>query len=218
NGIQTEIVCLPWDFGIKKIWGSSSSDVYIVGYYGNIAHYDGTNWNRIESGTTLNINDIWGDYNQKTKEWEILAACGNYLHGYENERAIVRILNNNTATLLNATGSKWPLIGVWFKAGKKYYVNGAGIYRTKILGSEWIGAPLEFTEYTTQRIRGNDINDLVASGDFGDLLHFNGYNWQSYISQTYLPNGTLLSVDIKRNVVVATGWISQQAVLIIGQR
>ncbi|NWG28280.1 MAG: glucosyl transferase, partial [Ignavibacteriaceae bacterium] len=62
---------------VNKIWGSSSSDLYVVGNNGNIVHYNGTRWSRIESGTELNINDIWGDYNEKTNEWEILAVASN---------------------------------------------------------------------------------------------------------------------------------------------
>ena len=54
-------------FSMNKIWGSSSNDLYVVGNNGKIAHYNGTSWQRIESGTTLNINDIWGDFNEKTQ-------------------------------------------------------------------------------------------------------------------------------------------------------
>ena len=45
---------------INKIWGTSSNDLYIVGNSGNIAHYNSTNWQKVESGTNLNIGDIWG--------------------------------------------------------------------------------------------------------------------------------------------------------------
>ncbi|MFZ1281884.1 MAG: glucosyl transferase [Ignavibacteriaceae bacterium] len=216
NGIQTETVCLPWDFGIKKIWGTSSSNVYIVGYYGNIAHYDGTNWNRIESGTTLNINDIWGDYNQKINEWEILAVASNEYSSFDRE--LIKI-NKNNSMLLSKSGIEEPLHSIWFKPNKKYYAVGSGTYeKTHLNEPEWKGDPLDITEYFENRVRANDINDVIAVGAFGEILHFNGYNWQSYISQTYLQNGTLLSVDIKNNLIVATGWKSQQAVLIIGQR
>ncbi|MGA8265449.1 MAG: hypothetical protein WB779_13480 [Ignavibacteriaceae bacterium] len=45
---------------INKIWGSSSQDLYIVGNTGSIAHYNGSTWQKIESGTTTDIIDIWG--------------------------------------------------------------------------------------------------------------------------------------------------------------
>ena len=203
---------------VLKMWGSDSNNIYCVGRTGAIFHYFGTNWQRIESGTTLNINDIWGDFNEKTQEWEILAACGNILHGGENEKAIIKINNLNQATLLNATGAKWPLNGVWFISDKNYYVNGSGIYNIHQLGSDWLGNPLEITHYFVRRIRGYDINDVIAVGDYGEVLQFNGYNWKSFIDETFLSNGTYLSAGIKNNLIVAVGYQSAQAVLIVGQR
>lgn len=67
NGIQVHTICLPWSFSINKMWGSSSNDLYVVGNNGNIAHYNGSQWTKIESGTTLDIYDIWGDFNDKNK-------------------------------------------------------------------------------------------------------------------------------------------------------
>ena len=48
-------------WGVNKIWGSSSNDLYVVGNGGNIAHYNGSQWTKIESGTTLHLTDIYGD-------------------------------------------------------------------------------------------------------------------------------------------------------------
>lgn len=205
-------------YQMNKIWGSSSNDLYIVGNSGKIAHYNGTGWQRIESGTILNINDIWGGFNDKTQEWEILAACGNILQGWENDRAIIKIHNSNQVSLLNSTGAIWPLNGVWFSVNKRYYVNGSGIYYTHKLEDNWIGEPLEITQFFIRRIRGNDINDVFASGDYGETLHFNGLTWKSFINETFLSNGTFLSVDVKNNLIVAVGYQSAQAVLTVGHR
>ena len=46
---QVSIECLP--ISIKKMWGTDSANIYAVGYEGKIAHYDGTKWQVIESGT-----------------------------------------------------------------------------------------------------------------------------------------------------------------------
>ena len=52
-------------YQINKIWGASSNNFFISGNLGKIAHYKNGSWQKIESGTELNINDIWGttDYN-----------------------------------------------------------------------------------------------------------------------------------------------------------
>jgi len=45
---------------INKIWGTSSSDLFVVGNVGNIVHYNGSSWSKIESGTERTFFDIWG--------------------------------------------------------------------------------------------------------------------------------------------------------------
>ena len=45
---------------IEKIWGNSTSSIYGVGNAGSIVLYNGSQWQRIESGTTTDINDVWG--------------------------------------------------------------------------------------------------------------------------------------------------------------
>ena len=216
NGVQTDTICMPYeDFSIKKMWGTSSDDLYLVGYAGNIVHYDGTNWNRIESGTSLSINDIWGDYNQKTKEWEILAVASNIYSGFEKQ--VIKI-SNNSASIISNTGIEEPLNSVWFKTNKKYYLVGSGSYeKSRLTEAEWKGDPLDFTEYFENHIRANDINDVIAVGAYGEVLHFNGYNWKSYISKTYI-SGNLLSVDIKNNLIVFCGIEYSSAVLKTGKR
>ena len=57
---QVDKICLPFSMVINKIWGSSSNDLYAVGNGGIIAHYSNGNWTKIESGTQINLLDIWG--------------------------------------------------------------------------------------------------------------------------------------------------------------
>ncbi|MGE5796145.1 MAG: hypothetical protein ACM34N_05135 [Ignavibacteria bacterium] len=58
NGTQTTTFCLPWSFTINKFWGINDNDFYMVGNGGNIVHYQNGTWQKIESGTELNLNDI----------------------------------------------------------------------------------------------------------------------------------------------------------------
>lgn len=45
---------------LRDVWGSSENDVYAVGDYGTVIHYDGTTWSPVTSGTTLDLFGIWG--------------------------------------------------------------------------------------------------------------------------------------------------------------
>ncbi|MBS4035438.1 MAG: glucosyl transferase [Ignavibacterium sp.] len=201
---------------VRKIWGSSSNDLYIVGNNGSIAHYNGTSWKKIESGTDLNINDIWGDYNEKTGEWEILAVASNF--GTSLEKEILQI-KNNSVIKLPLSPQMWPLKTVWFVPNKQYYVAGAGIYQKKLLSdSRWRNEALDITTYSTTEIRGNDINDVIAVGAFGDFVHFNGVNWKNNYEEPLLGYGTYGSIEIKNNLLIAVGDNYDQAVILMGVR
>jgi hypothetical protein len=215
---QIETICLPFSMVINKIWGTSGNDLYVVGNNGSIAHYNGSQWLRIESGTSLNINDIWGDYNVKIGEWEILAVGGNILHGSESERVILKI-KDNQAQHLNAEGTNWPLISVWFKSNRKFYVIGSGIYEKKFLSDTlWKDNGFDITHYTTYRIRGISLNDVMLVGAFGECLHFNGSSWKSYIDQTMLNAGRFYGVNTKENIIIAVGTNNPKAVITMGKR
>lgn len=206
---------------IEKLWGSTSTQIYGIGNVGSLVHYNGTSWQRIESGTTLNINDIWGDYNEKTQELEILAVASNYGTGWE--KVILQIKTNEVSKLLtNSNPIMEPLLTTWFISNRQYFVAGAGIYQKRILSdSIWKNNEFEITEYATTSIRGIEINDVFGVGAYGDFLHFNGVDWQQY-QEPYLYNGAYTKVISKNNLVIAVGGnqvsLASEAVVLIGRR
>ncbi|HRI47085.1 MAG TPA: hypothetical protein PK559_08280 [Ignavibacteriaceae bacterium] len=203
---------------INKMWGSSSKDLYAVGNNGNIAHWNGSSWKKKESGTNLNIYDIWGDYNNKTKEWEILAVASHY--GISSEKEILQISNNIVKKLSTNTNPPMePLVTTWFVPNRKYYVAGSGIYqKNSLMDSLWKHNLYSITTYATTSIRGNGINDVIGVGAFGDVVHFNGKNWKSDYQEPLLSNGSYTEVDIKGNLVVAVGGNNSKAVALFGRR
>jgi hypothetical protein len=200
---------------INKIWGSSSSNLYVVGNNGNIVHYNGTVWSRIESGTDLQFLDIYGANDSKTGEQQILAVC---TRNYPLGKGIYSI-EGNTATEISSYPIQWELFGVWFIPNRHYYVDGSGIYEKKFLtDSTWKNGPLDITHYGTSGIRGNDINDVFVAGSFGEFLHFNGVSWKSYINDTGLSNGGYGRVAVENNLVVTVGLNNNQALVLFGRR
>ena len=201
----------------NKIWGISKNNFYVVSGNGFIAHFNGQNWQRIESGTELNINDIWGDYNEKTSEWEILAVASNILQS--NEKEVLKI--NTTATqIINKEGITGTLSSVWFKSCRKYYVaGGGGVYENNSTGNvNWQKSNYSFIRNFLFRLRGTELNDIAGAGGYGDVLHFNGDSWKSYYSDTQLNYGNYYSIAIKDNMIVSVGQDNPYAVIIIGRR
>ena len=199
----------------EKIWGTSSSNLYIVGHNGAIAKFDGTTWMKITSGTTLPINDICGATNKFTSEQEILCVASNT--SQNNGSELLRI-HNSTITVLPSIGLSWSIGGVWLIPGKEYYVVGEGLYVKKNVydSTEWKNIRYGLTNYGMAIVRGIRENNIVVVGSYGNFLHFNGIKWNNLHAQTYLENGTLGSVDIKGSFVIAVGHNGSKAVIIRG--
>jgi hypothetical protein len=53
-------VDVPPVYPLTDVWGTSSSDVYAVGYGGTILHYDGAGWSEMTSGTSAALRGVWG--------------------------------------------------------------------------------------------------------------------------------------------------------------
>ncbi len=192
-------------YGLNKIWGTSSSNLYVVGNNGLIAHYDGQEWRRIESGTDENIQDIWGGIDNKTGKPYILCAASQV---YTNSNKLVLDIQQDTVKRVN-----WPFndrkpYSVWFKNRKRVFACGDGIF-TKEVNRKW---RLFYDEipYFMNRIRGIDINNIYVVGAFGLIAHFNGISWKTLPTKLY---GSYVSVDIKDNMVVTVGYENRPALL-----
>ncbi len=201
---------------INKIWGINSNDFYIVGNGGSIAHYQNGTWQKVESGTNMNIYDIWGASNPQTGKTEILAVAS--YPDTSAQRKIIQI-NGTNATDISSSGINWDLESVWFKPQSQYFVAGSGIYNKNFLtDNTWSSQYFNVTNYYINCIRGNDVNDVVAVGSFGEVIHYNGKSWKSFRDETGLSNGEYLSVAIKGNEIVAVGYDGQNAVILVGKR
>ena len=218
---QINNFCLPSSVSMStnKIWGKSSNDLYVVGSEGLIAHYNNSSWQKLENPVTdLPIQDIWGAIDPRTGKELILCVASDKYHNLG--RKVLKI-EDHTISSVNDSGLTWSLSSVWFMPGKRYYIAGAGIYpKNKIDSPEpWIRYPSgTVTSYFTNRIRGNDINDVIAAGAFGEMVHYNGITWHNYYSETQLNSGNYYSVAIKNNLVVAVGSENGHGVLTIGVR
>ena len=204
------------NISLSKAWGSSSSDIYFVGRNGSIAHYLNGTWSKIESGTDLDIYDIWGDYNSTSGGYEIIAVAAKQFVTYDKK--IFRI-NGNTVQNIQTDSIPYSIHGLWFKSGKKYFVTGAGLYSKNNINNsslwEWLHP--DVTNYYLYAIRGQDTNDLFVCGAFGETIHYNGKTWKSFINETSIY-GTLNNIDFKKNLVVAVGYDSPKAVIKMGTR
>jgi len=197
---------------VTRIFGENSTNIYFVGTKGTIVHNSNGTWTKISSGTTLNIDDIWGDGGQ------ILAIASNVL-SFPQDRKVLQV-NGNTATAISDSGLPLNCSSIWFVSGQKYFVVGEGIHFKHVLNENiWSGYPSGVvTSYYSESVRGIDTSSVVVAGDFGEIAYYNGKRWSRYWSSIPYSNGSFHSVSIKENMMVAVGELNNAAWIVVGKR
>ncbi len=179
----------------SKIWGTSSSNLYLVGSNGSITRYNGSTFTLMESGTTVDLLDVWGTPNGEV--W----ACGTYYFGNAELKlpsVLLRLKGNRWETVLaEENDSGFPKNGVpsslftsVYKhpdSDRLYLTTGWGVFSYSFSDSRWqwvykvvspgfpppeLGFPFE--------IRGTAANNLIAAGYHNSLVHFNGSTWKQF--------------------------------------
>ena len=194
------------------IWGSDSNNIYAGGYSGKIYHYNGTVWTLIETGTNLYVNNIYGDYNKRTKSYEIVAVCAEYSLGFTSK---IFKIEGEKATEISMQGiSDWVLRG-WLYPGKKIFVVGDGLYVKNMKDSEW-SKDQDPSLITIYCIKGTRLNDVFAGGSYNRLFHFNGIEWEMLMPE--VSYSSYSRIKIKDNIVVASGLAGNQGLVTILKR
>jgi hypothetical protein len=206
---------------INKMWGSSPNNVFIVGNEGSIAHYNGSSWQKIESGTTVDIQDIWGAMNPQSGEWEIMAVAS-FGIGVPQAKQLLRI-DGTTVSTVQDSGLPLALETIWFVPGEEYFVGGggggAGIYHTNDITQGWKADTRQAVFYMFS-IRGLGLNDMLMAGGHGYLSHYNGSTSRLYTGaelQGFF--GNYYSVAAHPKFVVAVGgYEGRKGVVAVGKR
>ncbi len=199
----------------NAMWGVSSEDFYLVGDHGMIAHYDGQKWQRIESGTKLRIQDIYGVEGARITPLKIVAVASKRLS--REDPAVLSVKGSN-AKIISNMGLPKNIFGVW-SDGVKWYVCGEGLF-TKTDGQSWKlvkAAPYVWYE----SIRGNAKNDIFLAGS--EVVHWNGLNWHEYKNELGQVYKYYYELAVKRDMVVAVGTkvhgiVEGEAVILVGKR
>jgi hypothetical protein len=203
----------------KAVWGSSSKNLWFVGNSGFLAHYDGERWQKLESGTSLNINDIWGSRNPHTGKWEVLAVASEPWSTTE-ERLLS--ISGTTVNILPANEPDLIMNSIWFQAGQRYFIGGNELFNALSKEGDWWQEERFNPGFpgAKQAIRGTGLNDMYVTGTHGLIMHFNGARWKLYEDQLLLPfgSGSYTSLSVKEDIVVAGGVHGSKGIVLIGRR
>ena len=204
---QTGIMCLP--VSVSKIWAANKNDVYTVGALGQIGHYTNGSWQKIESGTTVRLLDVYGTSDGKTV----------WISGYEDFKptVLLKYSNNSLTTVINDQShllNYTPAIisgaieSIWTNNNNMLFLlTWYGLYRinsntNREVKNLWSGDP---NTWALIKVRGNNVNDIIAAGIRGRIWHYNGVSWKFY---TELENNTdtYYSIAVKGDTYIAAGY------------
>ncbi len=221
--IELPIPSILMGWQINKMWGSSSNDLYVVGNGGNIAHYDGTNWTKINSGTTVDLRDVWG-----SKDGKIIWAC-EYNSNYALT-ILVKISNSTVTKIFEGSPNEQsnniyigPLSGGWTDTKKRTVLLNWGLLCLQENKDEIdLSALQEEMFYDIGlTISANGINDIMVAGQSGMVGHYNGYRFYD-IPDLRIRQQQYLGSDLKSNLFVTVGYnystIFSKAIIAIGKR
>ena len=216
-------------YQMNKLWGTSSNDLYVVGNEGNIVHYNGSQWKRVESGTNLALTDINGKNENEvyisgayTPEVKGILLKGNYSgfsvminSGIINQNELFEKLYGELAAVwIDETGTIYTGGNLLFR-----YKNDSWNYETSLPENFIGGNPGAYYRGFLSSIRGNASNDYIIAGDRNTLKHFNGFTWDQ-LGLPYSPTSTIIwySVEQKGNTAVAVGDIDKKAIIMVLNR
>jgi hypothetical protein len=188
---------------INKISGTSSQDIFVVGNDGNIAHYDGNSWIKLDSGTNVDLLDIFGT------EDGTLWTCG-----YTSDYAVTTLLSNagnGWETVYEGSGNNQsngyyigPISGVWgANKYRIYMMNWGGIYIQANSNELFLEKKIAKFSDVGFGIDGTDDNNIFACGE-GFVGHWNGISYTEY-PELYKDFRAFKNVVVKGNTVCAVG-------------
>jgi hypothetical protein len=207
---------------IKKFWGLSSDEIYLVGTNGSITKFNGSSFIKMNSNTDINLTDIYG-----TPDGIEVWACG---WNNSDGRSVLLRLNNNRWEILWERGGNTNnlpystfLSTLWTSGRSEFLLTGIpdGIVRHSISNLNFTREDNFVRESFGYRIRGDETNNVFLAGDFASIWHFNGASWKRY---DYLINqeDRLRSIHVKNGIVAAVGFgfsnILPGALIIRGRR
>lgn len=214
NGTTTSLDCRMNSLltgAINKLYATSMQDIYAVGNSGAIVHYSNGTWRRLESGTTVPLNDVWGGSNRWVGDNVVLATGSDDFT--LSERKIIRINANGAADSLTwGTIYRTPY-SIWFDR-RKVFVCGSTFWKMRHDGG-W--QELIAPSFFMNRVRGTATNDLIMVGHFGIVMHFNGLSVHGY-DETRLSTGYYASVALTTHTMIAVGRSGTRAIVVRGWR
>lgn len=164
--LQWVVVPSPTTQPLYAVWGAAPHDVWAVGEYGTILHYDGAQWTSVANTISRSLVRVWGA--SSTDIWATAYTVGG--GGY---------------AVYHYDGSQWTQStsvgngGVWGTASNNVWVGGDGGFLMRFDGAQWSTVSSPFNG-AIDDFSGTSASDVWAVGDAGGgiaTMHYDGNSW-----------------------------------------
>jgi hypothetical protein len=194
---------------LVAVWGSGR-DVFAGGDEGLLLHSrDGGAWETVPTGTTGNIDGLWGT--SAGDAFAVADSDGTILHldgsrwaamASGTAKPLAGVWGRSSSdvfavgfegTVLHYDGARWSamasgstqhLTGVWGTAGGEVFAVGFGGTILRYDGARWAPSPQDATTQFLTRVWGSSARDVFAVGAAGTILHYDGARWRAMASGT----------------------------------
>ena len=195
---------------VTSLWYNTPDDIYGVGHAGIVVHYDGKNWQEIESPTVGDFTDIWGVNQSKLNKETIMATVSTPFE--KKEQRLLSISGGNVKDTLN-WDSNIQAMSVWFDNTSPVYVCGNDLRYFQ----DSIWTVVDLPNYFLERVRGSSEDNIFVIGSFGFMARYDGLEWHIE-SQFLMDHGSLLDIVVMKNLVIAVGTDGTRGIIIKGNR
>jgi hypothetical protein len=156
-------------YPLRAVWGSAPDDIWAVGDFGTIIHWNGGEWKKESIDINLkefDFLDIWG-----------YSKDNIYISGRMYQQKVVllkydgikwnTIIENSNSSVFSTTWG--PHEQKQYLITQKKYIIVNNVITTFVLPNQTA---------VISKIRGSASNNIFTVGHFGEIFHFNGIAWQ----------------------------------------
>ncbi|QOJ29932.1 MAG: hypothetical protein HRU80_14065 [Ignavibacteriales bacterium] len=223
NGNDVQIDCSVAGILVGEIFGISlknDSSLYVYGSRGTLLKREGKVWKDFTRDTDLRIQDMTIVNNLRHKRTDIFGIAS--LAYQTVSPKIYHVSEQDKVAELSIGGLRSGADDIASINGLKYYVVGDGIFTKSDIFNQkesWIKFPTgSIARYYSESVDAQDFNDVVVSGSFTEIVHFNGLKWKNFIDEMGFQNGSFYKCKIYKNTIVAVGYNNRKAYIAIGRR
>ncbi|MBT4033393.1 MAG: hypothetical protein HON27_09565 [Candidatus Marinimicrobia bacterium] len=192
-----------------KAWGSSSNNIFFIGFEGLIVHYNGIEFTRMESNTDIFLNQIAG-----SDDGEHVFVVGS-ISGNPHRSILLEFSDGEWNELyykegvLPDQGDMGLINGVAVEGDTAYVTTHSGLWKYNYITSESVYIPGldNFNNIAVTHIRVEAPNDIIYAGASFSYIHYNGdTSFMNREVQNHFTQSKMNCFELKNDIAVIAGF------------